>query len=156
MPSKGKNDGERWVLRLREVRRALAEKGWRSPSPMHHPSPAKELSPRREVDQQLEEAEKQVEEAKQLEDVGRLLSHCQPDSWPRWLWRLDHLCWVRRSQSGGSSDLLWEAKSPRRNSIRLVKLRRPGSSILAQLLFGRSGSSKRAPRSSLGNSPSCS
>ena len=20
-------------------------------------------------------------------------SHCQPNSWPRWLWRLGHLCW---------------------------------------------------------------
>ena len=81
--------------------------------------------------------------------------HCQPNSWPRWLWRLGHLLWVRRSKSGGRSNLLWEAKPPRRNSSRLERSRRPGSTGLAQLLFERSGSSKRALSSSLGNSPSC-
>ena len=58
------------------------------------------------------------------------------------------------SQSGGSSDLPWEAKPHRRNSSRLVKSRRPGSTGLAQLLFGRSSSSKRALSSLSGNSPS--
>ena len=38
--------------------------------------------------------------------------HCQLDSWPRWLQRPDHLLWVRRSQSGGSSNLPWKAKPP--------------------------------------------
>ena len=64
-------DGKRWVLRARELRTVIAEKGWRPPSPMHHPSPVKMPSPRREVGKQMEEAEKQVEEAKWLEDVGR-------------------------------------------------------------------------------------
>ena len=68
---KREKDGERWVLRLREVRRALAEKGWRPPSPMHYPSPAKEPSPMREVEKQMEEAEKQVEEARRLEGCGQ-------------------------------------------------------------------------------------
>ena len=40
--------------------------------------------------------------------VGHL-HHCIPDSGPRWLQRLGHLLWGR-SQSGGSSALLWEAK----------------------------------------------
>ena len=71
MPRKREKGSERWVLRLREVRRALAEKGWRPPSPMHHPSPAQESSPMREVEKQMEEAEKWVEEARRLEDVGR-------------------------------------------------------------------------------------
>ena len=80
--------------------------------------------------------------------------HChQPNSWPRWLQRLGHLLWGR-SWSGGSSALPWEAKPPRRNSSRPERLKRPGSTGLAQLLFGRSGSSKRAPSSLLGNSPS--
>ena len=60
---------------------------------------------------------------------------CQPDSWPRWLQRLGHLLQVRRSQSGGSSNLPWEAKLPRRNSFRLERSKRPGSTGLAQLLF---------------------
>ena len=84
---KREKGGKRWVLRLREVRRALAEKGWRPPSPMHHPSPAKEPSPMREVEKQMEEAEKQVEEARRLKDVGRSPSSSQPNSWPRWLQR---------------------------------------------------------------------
>ena len=71
MPRKGEKGGERWVLRSREVRRGLAEKGQRPPSPVHHPSPAKEPSPGREVEKQMEEAEKWVEEARRLEDVGR-------------------------------------------------------------------------------------
>ena len=50
-------------------------------------------------------------------------SHHWPDSWPRWLWRSGHLCQVGRSQLGRSSDLLWEARSPRRNSWRLIKWR---------------------------------
>ena len=49
--------------------------------------------------------------------------HHQPDSWPRWLWRLGHLLWGR-NQSGGSSDLPWEAKPPRRNSSRLVRVKK--------------------------------
>ena len=44
--------------------------------------------------------------------------------------------------SGRSSNLPWEAKPPRRNSSGLERLRRPGSTGLAQLLFERSGSSK--------------
>ena len=84
---------------------------------------------------------------------GGHLCHCQPNSWPRWLWRLGHLCWVRRSQPGGSSNLPWEVKCPTRNSSRLARSRRPRSTGLAQFLFGRSGSSKRAHSSLFGNSP---
>ena len=65
---------ERWVLHSREARRALAEKGQRPPSPVHHPSPAKRPSPMREEEErQMEEAEKWVEEARTLEDVGSSL-----------------------------------------------------------------------------------
>ena len=49
-------------------------------------------------------------------------NHChQPNSWLKWLQRLGHLIWEGRSQSGGSSNLLWEAKPPRRNSSGLVR-----------------------------------
>ena len=72
--------------------------------------------------------------------------HCQPHSWPRWLWRTGHLLWGR-SQSRGSSDLPWEAKPPGRNFSGLEKSKRPGSTSLAQMLFGRSSGSKRAPSS---------
>ena len=43
---------------------------------------------------------------------------------------------------------------PRRNSSRLERSKRPGSTSLAQLLFERSRSSKRELSSSSGNSPS--
>ena len=76
-----------------------------------------------------------------------------PTVGPDGLQRPDHLL-QGRSQSRGSSDLPWEAKPPRKNFSRLVKSRRPGSTDLVQLLFGRSGSSKRAPSSLSGNSPS--
>ena len=64
--------------------------------------------------------------------------HHQPNSWPRWLQRLSHLLWVGRSQSGGSSDLLWEAKPPRRNSSRLVRSKKtrkywPGTVALQEI-----------------------
>ena len=65
---------EKWVLRLREVRKELAEKGRRPPSPVHHPSPARKPSPMREEEKKLEEAERWVEEARWLEDVERSLS----------------------------------------------------------------------------------
>ena len=64
--------GERWVLHSREVRRALAEKGWRPPSPVHYPFPARKPSPMREEEKkQMEETERWVEEERWLEDVGR-------------------------------------------------------------------------------------
>ena len=126
-----------------------------TPSPVHHPSPARKPShTSEEKKKQMEEAERQGEEARRLEDVGRSPYHHQPNSWPRWLQRPGHLVWVRRSQSGGTSNLLLEARPPRRNSPRLERSRRPGSTRLAQLLFKRSGGSKRALSSSLGNSPS--
>ena len=69
--------------------------------------------------------------------------------------------WAIYIGSGGASQkeaLTYhgEAKPPGQNSSRLVKLKRPGSIALAQLLFGRSGSSNRALSSLSGNSPSCS
>ena len=48
--------------------------------------------------------------------------HHQPNSWPRWLWRPGHLLPVRRSQSGGSSDLLWEAKLPQKEFLQAGKV----------------------------------
>ena len=79
-PKKDKRGGERWVLHSKEARKALAEKGQRPPSPVHHPSPAKRPLPTREEEEkQVEEAEKLVEEARRLEDVGRSLS-----SLPTW------------------------------------------------------------------------
>ena len=71
-PRKEERGGEKWVLQSREARRALAEKGQRPPSLVHHPSPAKEPLPMTEEEKkQVEEAKKQVEEARRLEDVGR-------------------------------------------------------------------------------------
>ena len=74
-PKKDKRGWERWELCSREVRRALAEKGQRPLSPVHHSSPARKPSPMREEEKrQMEEAEKWVEEARRLEDVRRSLS----------------------------------------------------------------------------------
>ena len=64
-PRKRERGSEKRVLRCKDARKALAEKGRRPPSPIQHPSPAKEASPRRE------EVEKQVEEARWVEEVGR-------------------------------------------------------------------------------------
>ena len=97
---KGEKGGKRRVLLSRAEREILAEKGRRPPSPVHHPFPEKK------------EMEEWVEAEGQLEGWAGHLHHCQPNSWSRWLWRLDHLSWARRSQSKGSSDLLWEAKPP--------------------------------------------
>ena len=127
-----------------------------APSPVHHPSPAKKPSPMREEEKRMEEAEKQVEEARWLEDVGRSLSSLPTQQLAQMAMEAGPSDLEGRSQSGGSSDLPWEAKPPRRNSSGLVKWRRPGSTGLAQLLFKRSGSSRRALNSSSGNSPSCS
>ena len=63
--------GERRVVQSKEDREAVATRGRRPPSPIHHPSPAKRPSPMREEEQRLEEAERWVEEARQLEEVGR-------------------------------------------------------------------------------------
>ena len=71
-PKKDERGWERWVLWSREVRRMLAEKGWRPASPVHHPSPARKPSPTREEERKkMEEADRWVEEARRLEDVGR-------------------------------------------------------------------------------------
>ena len=148
IPKKDEKGGERWVLWSKEERRALVERGQRPPSQYTtHPQPE---SPH------LQERRRRRWK-RQRGGWWRMwegLHHCQPDSWPRWLQRLGHLLWVGRSQSGGSSNLPWEAKPPRRNSSRLGRLRRPGSTSLAQLLFKRSSSSKRALCSSSGNFPS--
>ena len=68
---KKERGGERWVLQPREVQKAIAKKGRRPPSPVHHPSPARKPSPLREEEKRLDEAERQEEEARWLEDVGR-------------------------------------------------------------------------------------
>ena len=73
-PKKEGRGRERWALCCREVRRALAEKGWRPASPVHHPSQARKPSPMREEKRQMEEDDSWVEEARRLEDVGRSLS----------------------------------------------------------------------------------
>ena len=157
MPKKDERRGQKWVLCSREVRRALVEKGQRPPSPVHHPFPARKPSPMNEEEKrQMEEAEKQVEEARRLEDVGS-----SPSSSPT-----QHL--VQMAAEAGPSALGKEepvrrklqttmgGKAPGRNSSRQERSKRPGSTGLAQLLFKRSGSSKRALSSSSGNFPSCS
>ena len=63
--------------------------------------------------------------------------HCQPNSWPKWLWRLGYLLWVRRSQSGGSSNLPWEAEPPQKEFLQAgkVKTRKywPGTVALREI-----------------------
>ena len=64
--------------------------------------------------------------------------HCQPNSWLKWLWRLGHLFQVGRSQSGGSSDLLWEAKPPQKEFLQAGKVKKtrkywPGTVALREI-----------------------
>ena len=151
-PRKGEKCSKRWVLRLRDTRKALAEKGWRPLLPFTtHP---KSRSPHPE-ERRWRGGQKNQRSRWRRQDGWKMwaghLHHCQPNSWPRWLQRLGHLHWVGRNQSGGSSNQLWEAKPLGNNSSRPVNLRSTG---LAQLLFVRSSSSKRALSSLLGNSPS--
>ena len=56
-----------------------------------------------------EEIIRRIVEAEWLGKWGGCHSHHQPNSWPRWLWRLGHLCWVGKSHLERSSILLWEA-----------------------------------------------
>ena len=148
-----KDREERRVLWMREERERLARKGRRPPSPVHHPSPARKPSPTREVEKMVEEAERWFEEARWLEDVGR-----SPSSLPTW--QLAQMAAEARP-SASEEEPVWRklfptmgGKAPGRNFSRLEKLKRPGSTSLAQLLFGRSGGSKRALSSLSGNSPS--
>ena len=67
------------------------------------------------------ELEKRTEEA---EKWGGHQSH-QPDSWPRWLWRLGHLCQVGRSQPGGNSDLTVGGKAPQKEFLQARKVKKP-------------------------------
>ena len=121
-PKKDERGGERWVLCSREARRALVEKGLRPPPQfITHPqpgSPCLQERRRRGRWRRQRSGWRKQEDWRMWEDL--CCCH-RPDSWPRWLWRLDHLLWVRRSQSGGSSNLLWEAKPPGRNSSRLER-----------------------------------
>ena len=106
-------------------------------------------SPAQEAPLEAGKILRRIAEAEQLEGWGGCHHHCQPKSWPRWLWRLGHLCQVGRSQPGGSSDLPWEAKSPGRNSSRMARSRKPRSTNQVQLPSVKSGSSKRAQSSYL-------
>ena len=126
-PRKGERAGKKRVLRLRTVRRILAEKERRPPSPIHHPSPVKEAPPRGE------EMERWVEAVEQLEWWGSHCHHCPPDSCSRWLWRLDHLSWVGRNLLARSSNLLWETKPPRRNTWRQDRWKSSEGTGLGQL-----------------------
>ena len=152
MPRKGEKGGERCIFRSREVSRALAEKGWRPPSPVHHPSPAKEPSPRREVEKQMEEVEKQVEEARWLEDVGRSpsllltqqLAQMAVEAGPSTLGREEPARRKLQPTVGG--------KAPQKEFLQAGKVRKtrkyqPGTVALQEIWqFQKS--------SSLGNSPS--
>ena len=156
-PKKDDRGRERWVLHSREVRRALAEKGWRPPLQfITHPqpgSPHPQERTRRGRWKRLRSGWRKQEGWRMWEDPCHC---CQPNSWPRWLQRLGHLHWVRRSQSGGKLQPTMGGKAPQKEFIQAGKVKKTGSTGLAQLLFERSGGSKRALSSSLGNSPSCS
>ena len=78
----------------------------RDPQHWWTPAPAQETP----LDQ--EELMRRTAEAEWLGDVGGEWGHLQPNSWPRWLQRLGHLCQVGRSQPGGSSNLPWRQGSP--------------------------------------------
>ena len=151
MPKKDERGGESWVLQSREARRALAEKRW-SPLPSTSPFPSQEALTHERGGKAAHGGGREVgggsKKAGRCGKVSIIIANLTvgPDAcrgWAIYFW------------SGGSSDLLWEAKPPRRNSSRLERSRRPGSTGLAQLLFERPGSSNRALSSSLGNSPSC-
>ena len=63
--------------------------------------------------------------------------HHQPESWPRWLWRLGHLLW-ERSQPRGSSALPWEAKPPQKEFLKDGKVKKtrkyqPGTVALPEI-----------------------
>ena len=102
---------------------------------------------------QLEEVEKWVEEARQLEEVGRSPSSLLTQQLAQMAVE------AGPSMSGGEEPVRRKlqptvgGKASRRNSSRLVRLKRLGSTGLAQLLFGRYGGSKRAQHSLFGNSP---
>ena len=117
MPWKGEKGCDRWILRSGEVQRALAEKGQRPLSPMHHPSPAKETSPVREVEKQMEEAEKWVEEAGGCWQVTVIIT--TPTVGPGG-------CrgWAIYIRSGGSSDSPWEAKPPQKEFLQAGKVKK--------------------------------
>ena len=102
---------ERWVVQSREARRALAEKGQRPPLQFTtHPQPRSSHP----WERRRRSRWKRPRSGWRRQGGWRMWEghchHCQPNSWPRWLQRLGHLCWVRRSQPGGSSDWPWEAK----------------------------------------------
>ena len=122
---------------------------------MHHPSPAKKPSPTREEEKMLEEPERWVEEARWLEDVGR-----SPSSLPTQ--QLAQMAAEAGPSALGEKPVGRKLcptvgdKAPQKEFLKAGKVKRPESTSLAQLLFGRSSSSKRAPSSLSGNSPSCS
>ena len=144
---------ERKVPQMKEEQAELVAKGRRPPSPVHHSSPAKKPSPTREEEKRLEEAERWVEEARQLEDVGRSLSSLPTQ-------QLAQMAVEAGPSASGEEPVKRKlcptmgGKAPWKEFLKAGRLKRPGNTSLAQLLFGRSGSSKRAPSSLLGNSPS--
>ena len=106
---------------------------------------------------EMEQALTQKELAQWVREAERHGGHwsChQSNSWPRWLWRPGHPCWAGRSQPEGSSDLLWEARPPERNSWRLERWRGPKSTDQGPWPFTRSAGSKRALSSLFGKCPS--
>ena len=81
------------------------------PAPIQEPQPDQE------------EMKRRVTEAEWLEGVGGCYSHNQPDSWPRWLQRMGHLCWVgeparkKLHPTGGG-------KAPRKELLTAGKLKK--------------------------------
>ena len=142
---------EKWVLQLREARKELAEKG-RRPLPSAHPSPARKPSPTREEEKKLEEAERHVEEARWLRMWEGPHCHCQLDSWPRWLQSLGHLLWEGGSQEEALT--YHGGKAPQKEFLQAGKVKKPRKYWPGTVALWRSGSSKRALSSLLGNSPS--
>ena len=127
-----------------------------APSQGHHPSPARRALPMREEEKkQMEEAEKQVEEARRLEDVGRSLSSLPTQQLAQMAVEAGPSALCKEEPVRRKLKPTMGVKPPGRNSSRLERSKRPGSTGLAQLLFGRSSSSKRALSCSPGNSPSC-
>ena len=101
---KGRWGGGKRILRSKATRIALAEKGRRPPLPFTtHPQP------RRPHPEERRWRSRWRKQGSWRGWEGQL-HHCWPNSWPRWLQRLGHLHWVRRRQSGGSSNQPWEAK----------------------------------------------
>ena len=126
-----------------------------APSPAHHPSPARKPLPMREEEKrQVEETEKQVGEARRLENVGRSLSLLPTKQLAQMAVEAGTSALGKEEPVRRNLQPTMGGKAPWKEFLQAGKVKKTRKYCLAQLLFGRSGSSKRALSSSSGNFPS--